>query len=157
MYEYSIKCELMRTDIFSFHQGSNDFLVEMHSSQKKAKKLTEEELKDNMVDIAKLLPQPEEITRVIVDSQWKKVQIVKKDGRQETKSLAAMKKAVGKLKKESKQGHHETLRESQLKASLLKETEKPEAILVASTDEAGRRYVKGGFLEPTSAAGTSAT
>ncbi len=77
----------MRTDIYSFHDNSNDFIIELHSSSSKVKKggfADESKEKIDAVIKALLGSDPDKkakIKRIVIDQSWKHLEVTDSSGK----------------------------------------------------------------------------
>lgn len=127
----------MRTDIYSYTNGNGKFLVELHTSGMHKRSLGNEFKEESILQvkniIARLINNDSEFAsngfqRVVIDQNWKKVQIVDKNGNRVTHTISKL--------------------VNPLKETAVQPLEEVTPLLLASTDKAeGAQYMKGGFIE----------
>ena len=149
----------MRTDIYSFHHRDGDFLVELHTSKQKGKKLggeLDQKAQERVHALVKILSttgDPTTIRRVIVDQHWKKVQVIDDKGNKVTKTFSEVEqKLLGTkappLPQTLPPRFTTPVSSDATKDATAPVVETPAPILIASTSkERGIESVKAGLIE----------
>jgi hypothetical protein len=125
----------MRTDIYSYNNDNNNFLIELHTSGSKNKQLgdkfkaeSERHVNEIINHLLNTNPEIKNFQRVVIDQNWKNIQLIDKNGNKTTQTIDGLKATVF------------------LPAqSTTKAVATP--ILLASTDKTAKElYMPGGFI-----------
>jgi hypothetical protein len=140
----------MRTDIYSYTNQNGKFLVELHTSSLKARNLGDTFKGESIQQVRDIIDRlikndstfgKDGFQRVVIDSNWKKVQIVGSKGNTVTHTIS-------KLINPPTEEDAEAKNEAEKKEETSKSVELTTApMLLASTDKVSNLYMKGGYVE----------